>query len=137
MRERKDPIGVAEVTAQAVQVGTIRLLRGGSGARRKACDVQLRKRARDIGEEPFPFGLRRRAQKLDRGCELTVSVADRGIELVGPVDQKACGDDQMNGDDRGDYQRRDLPADPLQIEKTEQLHDQLSAATAFTVGVNI
>ena len=100
-----------------MQIGTIRLLRGGSGVRRKACDVQLRKRPRGIGEQPWPLGRRRRGQKLDRGRELAVAVADRGIELVGPVNQEGCGDDQMNRDDRGDHQRRDLPADSLQIEK--------------------
>jgi hypothetical protein len=43
----------------------------------------------------------------------------------------------MNGDDRGDHERRELPADPLQIEKTQRLHDQPSIAAAVTAGVNI
>ena len=89
------------MAAQAVQVTTLYLLRGGNGARRKAGDVQLRKRPRRIGEEPCPFGRGRGGQKLGRGRKLAVSMADRGIELIGPVNQEACGDDQMDGDDGG------------------------------------
>ncbi len=116
MGQRRNPIGLAEVAAQAMQIGTIGLLRGGSGVRRNICDVQLRKRPRGIGEQPWPFGRRRGGQKLGRGRQLTVSMADHGIELIGPVNQETRCDDQMNGHDRGDHQRRDLPADSLQIE---------------------
>jgi hypothetical protein len=65
---------------QTAQARTIRFVRRGSGARRKAFDVQLWKGPRDIGEKTWPFGLRRRAEKVDYGGELTVSVADRRID---------------------------------------------------------
>ena len=89
--------------------------------------------------KPRPLGCGRRAEKLDRGGKLAVAAVDRRIGLVRPVDQKGRGDDQVNGDDRGDHQRRDLSADTPEIEKAEQLHDRPSAGavTASTVGVNM
>src|SRR5882757_548031 len=95
--------------------------RGGNETRRKASDVQLRKCPRDVGENPWPSGRGRRAEKLDCRCELTVSTVDRRIVLVRPMDKKGCGEDQVTCDDRGDHQRCDLCADALQIQKTEQL----------------
>ena len=38
--------------------------------------------------------------------------------------RKGRGEDQVYGDDRGDHQCRDLPADTPEVEKPEQLHDQ-------------
>src|SRR5450631_2454462 len=61
----KIPVAAAEAAMQTAQVETIRFVRRGSRARRKAFDVQLRKDPRDIGEKPWPFGRGRRAEKLD------------------------------------------------------------------------
>lgn len=124
---------------QTAQAEAIRFVRRGNGTRRKASDVQLRKCPRDVGEKPWPSDRGRRAEKLDYCCELTVSAVDRRIELVRPMDKKGCGEDQVNCDDRDDHQRRDLSADSLQIQKTEQLHDQPFAGgvTVSTVGVNM
>ena len=78
------------------------------------------------------------AEKLGCGGELAVSAVERWIDLVRPVDQEGRGEDQVDGDDRGDHQRRDLSADTPEIQKPCQLHDQPLAGvvTAFTVGVN-
>ena len=122
---------------QIAQAGTVGLACGGNRALRQACDLELRKGLRDIGEQPRTLGRRRRAEKPDRGRELAVPVADRRIDLIGPMDQKDRGDDQVNGDDRCDHECGDLPADPVQVEKAEQVHGQPSLATALTVGVNM
>jgi hypothetical protein len=55
------------------------------------------------------------------------------------MDKKGCGEDQVNCDDRGDYQCCDLSADPRQIEKGESLPDRpfAGAVAASTAGVNI
>ena len=96
----------------------------GAGGRRQAFDVELRKRPRDVGEQPGPLGRRRCAEQLHRRGELAVPAVDGRIGLVRPLDQEGGGDDQMNRDDRGDHQGRDLSADALQVQKAEQLHDQ-------------
>jgi hypothetical protein len=45
----------------------------------------------------------------------------------------------VDGDDRGDHQCRDLPADTPEIEKSEPLHDPplVGIVTASTRGVNM
>ena len=123
---------------QSTQGKAIRFVRRGSGTRLKAFNVQLRKCPRNVGQKPWPSACGRRAEKLDHCCELTVPAVDRRIELVRPMDQKDRGEDQVNCDDRGDHQRRDLSADTPEIQKAE-LHDQpfVGGVTAFTVGVNI
>ena len=113
---------------QIAQAGTVGFACGRGCGWRQAFDVELRKGPRDIGEEPRPLGGGRGAKEPDRGCQLAVSVADRRIDLIGPMDQKDRGDDQVNGDDRGDHECCDLPADPFQIEKAEQLHESAAVA---------
>ena len=123
---------------QTAQIMAIRFVGRGSGTCWKAFDVQLRKCPRDVGKQRWPSGRGRRAEKLDHWNQLTVSLLERRIEPVRPVDQKGRGDDQVDGDDRGGHQRRNLSADTPEIEKTCQLHDQPLAGvvTASTVGVN-
>src|SRR5258707_13202718 len=105
---------------QTTQVEAVQFVHRGSGTRWKAVDVQLRECPRDVGKQRWPSDRGRRAEKLDHWNQLTVSVLERRIELVRPVDQKGCGDDQVNRDDRGGHQGCDLSADTPEIEKAER-----------------
>src|SRR6202022_2325815 len=77
MRERKDPVVAAEAAMQTAQAEAIRVVRCGSESWWKAFYVRLRTCPRDVGEEPWPFGRGRRAEKLSRRGQLTVSTVDR------------------------------------------------------------
>ena len=96
-------------------------------------------KARDVGGQPRPFRRRCRAEQL-HGCG-KLAVAGRRLRLVGPVQQEARGDDQMQRCDRDDDEGCDLAADAAQIQKA--LHDQWPAAVtastlmASTFGVNM
>ena len=124
---------------QAAQIGAVRFVprRAESGGRlsMSSCGNARAISANSCGRSAAG----RRAEQLDRGGKLAVPAIDRRIELVGPMDQKGRGDDQMDRDDRGDHQRGDLSADPPQIEKAEQLHAGRCGGDrdASTSGVNI
>ncbi len=138
-RQQKDPVAAAEPALQTTQVGIGGVARRGRGARWQAFDVELRKSPPDVGDKPWPFGRGRGAEYLDGRRELAMPMVDRGRDLVRPVDQKGDGDDQVNRDDRGDDQYRDLSADAPEIQKARELHGGLPAesATRSTVGVNM
>jgi hypothetical protein len=84
---------------------------------------------------------------LRRHGELGMSAVDQWIRLVGPVNQEARGDDQMQGYDGNNHQRCDLSADASKVQKAKKLHGQLPAAgtgstliaspIASTLGVNM
>ena len=128
---------------QAAQAGALQFGGRGRRAGRQLFEAELRKRARDIRRQPWPFRRGRGAEQMGRRGELGVAAVKRRIRLVRPVDQKTCGDDQMQRHDRGDDQCRDLSADPFQVQKAGQLHDQLLAAVTAstlagsTLGVNM
>ena len=124
---------------QAPQVEAPRIARRRDGTRRKALDLELRKCAADVGEKPRPVGGGSRAKKQHRRGKLRVTPIDRRIGLVRPADKKDRGEDQVNGDDRGDHQGRDLAADIPQVQKIGQLHDGplMGIVIASTDGVNI
>ncbi len=124
---------------QAAQIRSIQIPGGGNGTRRQAFDIELWKRPRDIGIEPWPLGRGRRAQKLHRRGKLRVTAVDRGIGRLRPAEEEGCGEDQVDRDDRGDHQSGDLPADVLQVQEAHQPHDGLSAGigSGSTAGVNM
>ncbi len=136
--ERKEPVSAAKPVMQAVQVESIGCV-GRGRRRRKVLEVQLRKRPCDIRKQPWPFGRRRGAEKLERCRELAVTAVDRWIGLIRPMEQKGRGEDEMDRDDRGHHQRGDLSADTPQIQEADPLHDQPLAGnvSASTRGVNI
>ncbi len=109
--QREHVVARAEMPAQHALFEIRNVIGGHRGTGWHGFDIELRKGAADVGEQARPFGRIGGAEQLDRRGELAVTAVKRGIGLVRPMDQEDRGDDQMQRDDRGDHQRRDLSAD--------------------------
>ena len=132
---------MAEAPLQAVWVETVGFVRRRHWSWWQDFDAELRKGARDVGGQPWPFGSGRRAEQLHGRDKRPVAAIGRRLRLVGPVQQETRGDDQMKRCDRNDDERCDLAANAAQIEKAH--HDQWPAAVTAsppmgsTRGVNM
>ena len=110
----------------------------GREAGRELLNAEMRKGAGDRGQQPRPFVHRRCAEQPDRRRQRGRSTVHRQLRPVWPVQQKTRRDDRMQRDDRNNHQRRELPADPAEAGKAEQLHGQpFAVGTASTCGVNM
>ena len=135
--QREDAIVGAKVPDQSTQCGMIGLDRDRPNLGCQGFELELRIGPGEIGKQSWPLRRRRGREKSRSEPKLMLTVDREGIVTVGPADQEDRGDDQMQRDDRSHHQRRDLSADPLQLEKARQHHGQLAPdATARTVGVN-
>ena len=128
---------------RAGQVVRLPFARGGGGSSSKvfaieAFDSERRECPHDIGQQPRPFGGRRGTEQLRRRDDLVRSAVEQGVRRAGAMQQNDRCHDEVESGDRDNDQRRELPADASEIQKTEQLHDRLSAAATATstVGVN-
>jgi hypothetical protein len=138
--QRDHAVAATQMMHQAVQEavidGSVRFDRCRNRLRREAFKPKVRIGSPEIVDEARPFLGRGGAQQFRRYLKLMRFARSERIVPIGAGDQEGDGNDGVERDDRGQHQRRDLPADSLQVQESEAFHDQLPVLTGVTVGVN-
>ena len=119
--EREYPIGVAEASAEVVQSASIGFASYGCATGCNAFDPELREGAGNISGQSRPLRCWRGTEQLDGAGKLGMPAVARRFRSIRTLHEECRREDQMNSEDRGDYQRCELPADTSEMEK-RQLH---------------